>query len=348
MDTKVNLQKATKEVRNAYKRSIIRMYENGRNCPYISKELGIQIGFVYKLTCDYKKIGIRVFIEKKRGRKHGTHRKLTPAQEKAIQKAIIDKTPDQMKMKFALWNANAVKLYIMRTFNIELPARTIRHYLQSWGFTPQKPLKKAYEQNPEKVREWLENEYPKIKAEAKAENAQIFWGDETSISAKEHNARGYSPKGKTPIIRLTANKGIRISMISAISNQGHLNYMMYKCPMNVALFIVFLERLIKSADGRRVYLIVDNLKVHHAKLLQPWLEEHTSQLKLYHLPSYSPELNPDEYLNNDLKIALNKGEPARGTDHLEEKADAHLRKRQSQPDVVANFYKHPKVAYAAA
>ena len=136
-------------------------------------------------------------------------------------------------------------------------------------------------------------------------------------------------------------------MVSDINNQGKIHYMIYEKAMNVDIFISFMECLMRESEGRKVYFIVDNLKVHHANCLQPWLKAHEKELELHYLPSYSPELNPDEYLNNDLKTALNRGAPARGSSKLKEQVVAHMKKRSQDPTTVAKLFQHPKVAYAA-
>ncbi|MCI6981060.1 MAG: IS630 family transposase, partial [Akkermansia muciniphila] len=156
-------------------------------------------------------------------------------------------------------------------------------------------IRKAYEQNPKATQEWLETTYPAIKEEAKENKGIIYWGDETGVQAYANRPGGYSPRGVTPEARIVANRGIKLNMVSAINNQGKIHYMIYEKSMNVDIFISFMECLIRESEGRKVYFIVDNLKVHHANCLQPWLKAHAKELELHYLPSYSPELNPDEY-----------------------------------------------------
>ncbi|KAF0185740.1 MAG: transposase, partial [Nitrospirae bacterium] len=141
------------------------------------------------------------------------------------------------------------------------------------------------------------------------ESAEINWCDETGIRNDEKRAKGYAPKGKTPTIRLNANR-TSMSMVSAITNQGKVRFMVYKEAMNAALMIRFMKRLIKDT-GRKVFLIVDNLKTHHSRIVKQWLQENKEQIEVFYLPSYSPELNPDEYLNCDLKYGVHSGVPAR-------------------------------------
>jgi hypothetical protein len=195
------------------------------------------------------------------------------------------------------------------------------------------------------VTKWLDEQYPAIAARAKKEQAEIHWGDETGLCSDSQHGRSYAPRGKTPAIRLCAKRE-RINLISSITNQGKVRFMIYKKTMNAQLFIKFLERLIKDA-GRKIYLILDNLRVHHSKIVKSWVEEHKDQIELFFLPSYSPELNPDEYLNCDLKAGVHSGVPARTKGKLKSKALSHLRMLQKKPGRVVKYFKHPKIAYAA-
>ena len=177
-----------------------------------------------------------------------------------------------MKLPFALWTRDAVKLLIQQWFGIEMPIRTVGEYLKRWGFTPQKPVKRAYEQSSQAVKKWLETDYPVIASRAKQEKAEIHWGDETGIQTGANRVRGFAPKGQTPVVRLVAKKS-HVSMISAITNRGKVRFMMYRDAMNSELLIKFMTRLTKDA-GRKVFLILDNLRVHHSKDVKKWLEEH--------------------------------------------------------------------------
>ena len=175
-------------------------------------------------------------------------------------------------------------------------------YLQRWGMTPQKPLARARERQPAAIAAWLEKHYPAIARRAKAEGAAIYWGDETGITNQDQIGRSYAPRGQTPVVRRTA-KRITQSMISAVSNRGLMRFMLYEGALNADRFIAFLRRLSKDA-GQKVFLIVDNLKVHHAAKVTTWVAAHAHEIELFYLPAYAPDHNPDEYLNNDLKQKL--------------------------------------------
>ena len=258
---------------------------------------------------------------------------------------MVDKTPDQLKLPFALWTRDAVKLLIRQLFDIEMPIRTVGEYLKRWGFTPQKPVKRAHEQSSQTVQKWLDRDYPVIFSRAKQEKAEIHWVDETGVQTGANRVRGFSPKGETLVIRMVAKKS-HVSMISAITNGGKVRFMMYQETMNSELLIKFMTRLIKDA-GRKVFLILDNLRVHHSKNVKQWLEEHREQIEVFHLPSYSPELNPDEYLNGNLKNKVHSGKPVRIREDLEKKTRSFMRTLLKRPAHVRSYFKHHKVAYAA-
>jgi transposase len=249
-----------------------------------------------------------------------------------------------LKLQFALWYRDAVRLAIKQRYSLELPLRTITDYLKRWGFTPQKPVKRAYEQNPKALQQWLDSAYPQITAKAKEEKAEIHWGDETGVQSDAYNAKGFAHNGKTPAVRLNAKKS-SITMISAITNQGNVRFMRYRETMTSQVFIKFLSRLVKDAQ-RKVFLLLDNHRVHHRKKVKGWLE-HQEQLELFYLPSNSPELNPDEYFNGNLKQKIRSGMPARLQTDLIKKTRSLMRTLQRRPHHVRGYFKHELVCYAA-
>jgi transposase len=195
------------------------------------------------------------------------------------------------------------------------------------------------------VKQWLDEAYPQIAARAKAEGAEIHWGDETGLRSDDVRGRGYAPKGQTPVVRVN-NKREGLSLISTVTNQGKVRWQVFEGAMHADLLIGFFKRLIKDTD-RKVFLILDNLKVHHARKVKAWLGEHEDEIKVFYLPSYSPELNPDECLNADLKEAVTKRAPARSKKQLKDAAIGHLRKLQKSPARVRKYFEHKPVRYAA-
>ena len=342
---KIDARKLSPEVQEEKRKQAIRLRNRGKSYKKIAELVEVHFETVGKWIRAYNHDGIKAIKSKPRGKQTGSSRKLTTEQEKMIQQMIVDKTPDQLKMVYALWNRKAVMELIEDKTGVKLAIRTVGNYLANWGFTPQKPLKKAYEQSPAKVQKWLEEEYPVIKARAKQEDAEIYWGDETGMRSDCQHGRGYAPKGKTPIIHLSA-KRTSTNMISAITNQGKVRFQIYDGKMNANQLIEFMKRLIKDAK-RKVFLILDNLRVHHAKLVKAWLSKHGETIEVFYLPAYSPELNPDEYLNCDLKAGVHSKYPARSKKQLKAKVLSHMRMLQKQPERVKKYFRHPKIAYAA-
>jgi transposase len=338
-------RKLNQQAQYELRKQVVRLREKGLDNKAISEIVGLSQCHISTICKKYERGGLDAIKPGLRGRRHGAQRELTAEQEVGIQKLLVDKTPDQLKLSFALWTREAVRLAIKQIYGRDLPLRTISDYLKRWGFTPQKPTKRAYEQNPKLVAQWHETVYPEIQALAKQEKAEIHWGDETGIQNNAYNARGFAPKGKTPVVRINATKS-RVNMISSITNRGKVRFMLYKENMTSQVLIRFMSRLVKGAD-RKVFLILDNLRVHHSKLVKAWLKEHEEEIAVFYLPSYSPELNPDEYLNGDLKHCIRSGLPARTEKALTKKTRSFMRKLQNRPKHVSNYFRHPKIAYAA-
>ena len=342
---KIDARKLKTEAQQLLRSQVIRLRNAGKTYKEISEIVGINISTACQFYKAYERGGRSALKIKKRGRPKGSCRTLTQDQENRLKKAITDKTPDQLKFPFALWTRRAVQQLVKQLFSINMPIRTVGEYLSRWGFTPQKPLRRAYEQNPKLVQKWLDEDYPAIAARAKKEDAEINWGDETGLCNDSQYGRSCAPRGKTPAIRLNAKKE-RINLVSSISNQGKVRFKIYNQTMNSQTFIKFCKRLIKDAD-KKVFLILDNLRVHHSHIVKDWISQNLDKIELFFLPSYSPELNPDEYLNCDLKAGVHSGTPARSKSELKSKALSHLRMLQKMPKRVAKYFKHPKIAYAA-
>lgn len=343
---KIDARKLSTTAQQEIRYQVIRLKKQGRKRLEISDITGIHPSTISAWWKLYKNGGKKALKIKKRGPEVGSNRTLTPDQEKELQKAIYDKCPDQMKLPFALWTRIAVQQLIKQLWSIEMPIRTVGEYLSRWGFTPQRPLRRAYKQNPKAVKLWLDTEYPDIAKRAIKEKAEIHWGDETGLCNDSYHGRSYAPRGETPAIRIHP-RCKRVNLISTVTNQGKVRFMVYDDKMNSQTLIKFMRRLIKDSE-KKVFLILDNLKVHHSHLVKDWLKEHETKIEVFHLPAYSPELNPDEYLNCDLKVGVHSGVPARTKDQLKHKAISHLRKLQKLPGRIKRYFKHPKITYAGA
>ena len=342
---KVDARTLNQQTQYELRKQVVRLREKGLDNQSISEIVGLSKSHVSTICKKYERGGLDAIKPGQRGRRLGDNRELTSDQEAEIQKLMVDKTPDQMKLSFALWTRDAVRLAIKHLYGQDLPLRTISDYLKRWGFTPQRPTKRAYEQNDNHVSQWLKTTYPKIQSKAKQEQAEIHWGDETGIQNDAYHARGFAPKGKTPVVRINSKKS-RINMISSITNRGKVRFMLYEESMTAKVLIKFMSRLIKDSE-RKVFLILDNLRVHHSKVVKAWLEDHKDQIEVFFLPSYSPELNPDEYLNSDLKQNIRSGLPARSVEDLKKKTRSFMCTLQNRSKHVRQYFKHPKITYAA-
>jgi transposase len=287
----------------------------------------------------------QVFCVQRRGTKQGQYRTLTPEQERGIQKVIKDKYPDQLKLDFALWTREAVRLAIAQKYGIAMPIRTVGEYLRRWNFTPQRPVRYAYERDGEKVREWLEQTYPEIKKRAKREKADIYWGDETTVKASDVRGRGYAPKGETPVVNRTEKKE-NVSMVSAITNQGKVYWKLHEGSINGEKFKEFVERLVRGKK-RKVFLVLDNAKTHHSKILNEWVEKNKKRVSLFYLPPYSPDLNPDEHVNADVKYGVGSKTPKRTKEGLREATEEHMNMLRNTPKRIKRYFLDPTIAYAA-
>jgi transposase len=279
------------------------------------------------------------------GRPQGSLRALSAKEERRAQALICGQCPDQLSMPFALWTRAAIRELIRKEFGIRLSIRGVGEYLARWGYTPQKAARRAYERDDAAVKDWLEIEYPKIRARAKREDAEICWGDETGVRSDESRHRGYAPPGQTPIVKIPARRR-SLSMIAAVTNQGKVRFMIYPGGLSPQRLIVFMRRLTRDAK-RKVYLILDNLNVHKAKAVREWLAQHTDQIEVFYLPPYSPELNPSEYFNGDLKGEIQRGIPPKDLPDLKRTVLGHSRRIQKSPARVRGYFKNRHVSYAA-
>ena len=322
------------------------MHRQGKSRREVGEALGVNIRTADRWRRERKARGKAALQVSRRGRPVGTHRDLTPEQEREIQRKIAEKTPDQLKLAFALWTRKAVCELLRKDYGIKMPVRTCGEYLRRWGCTPQKPARRAYEQNPKAVQEWMEVKYPLMAQKAKAEGAEIHWGDETGVRSDCQHGRSYAPKGKTPVVRLRGRR-FSTNMISSVTNQGKVRWMIYRDTLHSEVFIRFLDRLAKDS-GRKVFLIVDNLRVHHSSPVKEWLARNAQRIELHFLPSYSPERNPDEYLNGDLKGALGRMPPPAHREQLEANLKFQMRRLKKRPKHVASYFDNQFVTYAKA
>jgi len=331
--------------RKEIRKRAIKQINLGKRKKDVAIMYGVNQNTITNWVKKYNKQGIEGLTDNKRGVSSQDKKLLSQSQELAIQSMITDVMPDQLKLDFALWTRKAVKELVEREYGIKLAINTMGDYLRSWGFSPQKPKKQAYEQCSKKVQLWLDEQYPVIKERAKKEKAEIQWGDETGVRNTNQHGRSYAPKGKTPV-KKNMSKRFSINMISTVTNQGSVQFMIYSGTMNAHRLIEFLKQLIKNKE-QKIFLILDNLRVHHSKIVRQWVEENKSSIELFFLPSYSPEKNPDEYLNCDLKYGLSEKPAPKNEMQLKENVEKHMKMLQNNNQRVIKYFKHKDIKYAA-
>jgi transposase len=340
-----DMRSLSREARHERRVQVIRLRKADHTYEQIAEITGLSRTGVFDICKRHEQGGAKALTDRIGGRKHGEERLLSAQQEAQVQRLIADKTPDQLKMSYALWTRAAVAELIQARFGLRLQVRTMGKYLARWGFTPQKPMKKAYEQSPAAVKNWLETDYPLIAKRAKREDAEIHWGDESGLRSDDVRGRSFAPKGQTPVVHVN-HKRSGLSVISSVTNKGQMRWKIFDGALNADIFIDFMKRLIKNAP-KKIFLIVDNLRVHHSRLVKSWLAEHVDVIEVFYLPSYSPELNPDEMANADIKQAVTKLAPARTKLQLVKATIGHLRSVQKQPERVRRYFMHDPVRYAA-
>lgn len=266
-------------------------------------------------------------------------------QAAAVVNHITDRTPDQLKLPFVLWTREAVQQLIGDRFDLHVSLSTVGRCLRRWGFTPQKPVRRAYEQDPQAVDHWLQETYPKIKARAKREKAEIHWEDEMGLRSDHQTGTTYAPRGKTPTIAGTGQR-FGCNMISTITNHGTLRFMVFKHRFTADVMLEFLRRLVRQAD-RKLFVILDGHPVHRSKTVKTWVADRADQIELFQLPGYAPQLNPDELLNQDVKSnALGRKRPS-NQDQMITDVRSYLRGTQRRPAIVRSYFEEEHVRYAA-
>lgn len=316
----------------------------GRSKTEVARIFGVTRQAIHGWSARQKKSGAQALQAKRRGRPLGG--RLTARQERVIGRLLTDHCPDQLKLPFYLWTREAVGQLIAQRFGVRLSVWTVGRLLARWGFTPQKPARRAFEQDSQAVRSWLKRRYPAIRALARREKAIIFWEDEMGLRGDHAAGRSFSPRGRTPVILGTGQR-FRCNLISAITNRGQLQFMVFKDRFTVAVFLKFLRRLRRQNRRRKIFLILDGHPVHLAKATIRWLKRHRALLRVYFLPGYSPELNPDEYLNQDVKAnAVGRTRPLDRTE-LIGNVRAYLRSTQAHRSLVKRYFQENHVRYAS-
>jgi len=343
-ELKTNAKHLSPEEQFVLRKGIIRLSKQGKKVREIAELLDVSERHVKATRASYKKDGFAGIKQKQRGRKPGEKRTLTSEQETEIRKSIVDKNPEQLKLKGCMWTRKNIAELIAQRYGLSMPLSTLGYYLERWGFSVQRPVKKAYKQNPEQIDRWLHETYPSIVERAKAENAEIYWGDETGVQNTADYLRGYAPVGQTPVIRVEAQK-LKANLLSAISGRGKLRFMVYE-KLTPETLIDFMGRLVRDS-ARKVFLILDNLRIHHARTVSEWLRKNKDRIEVFFLPPYAPEYNPDEFLNSDLKRDIGNRPMPRSVDEIVRNVLSYMEALSGNVEKVITFFMAPSVRYAA-
>lgn len=331
------------EAQEALRYRVVNAIENGMSKSEAARVFQVSRTAVHHWTKAVDEQGAQALKAKKRGRRHSS--RLAPHEAATTVRLLMKKCPDQLGLPCALWTRESVGQLLEQRYGVSVSVWTVGRYLKRWGLTPQKPLRRAYEQDPKAVKQWLDVDYPAIVKLAKQEGAQIHWGDELGLRADDQTGRSYGKRGQTPVVPGTGQR-FRCNLISTLTNQGKLYFKLFTQNFNGDVMLDFLRRLIRQVP-QKVFLIVDKHPVHLSAKVNRWLEQHAERIRMFLLPSYSPELNPDELLNHDVKANAVGRNRAKTKDEMMENVRRHLRRRQRQREVVQRFFHEKHVAYAA-
>jgi len=345
MMNKHDARSLSSQTQEALRRRAVQAVLGGMTQIEAARLIGVARGTVAKWMSQYRQGGHKALAARPQGRPKGPSR-LKGWQAAQVVRTITDQTPDQLKLPFVLWTREAVAALIERRFGLRISVWTAGRWLARWGFTAQKPVRRAWEQNPQAVEHWLKVEYPHVRRKAKAERAEIHWGDEMGLRSDHQAGTSYGRKGQTPVIPGTGQRW-RCNVISAITNRGTLRFMVFKQRFTTPVFLDFLRRLMRSAE-RKVYLIVDGHPVHKSAAVARWLArpENRERIRLILLPACGPDLNPDELLNHDVKQNAVGRRRAASRAGMIADVRGYLSSTQRQPAIVRRCFEAPPVRYA--
>lgn len=328
MSTGTDGRKLNREAQADLRRNALERVQAGESPEDVARVMGRHRSWIYRILKSYEAQGEEgIGVHKAQGKPP----LLDDRKREALRRVVLGRTPDQLKLEFALWTADQVAAYIFMRWKIRLSISTVTRILHDLGLSFQKPLTRAFQQDPESVSKWLEVEYPKIRAKARRLGAEIFFGDEAGLRSDHHSGRTWGEKGRTPVVRTTGAR-FGFNVVSAVNNRGKFCWMVHEGRFGSDQFIDFLKRLIKGRT-RKIFLIVDGHSAHKSKKVREFADSHSDRIELFHLPAYSPELNPDELVWNCLKGEMGRRTET-GPDQMRSAAEDCLRSLQEDPSKI--------------
>jgi transposase len=320
----------------------VKAVREGRTVADVADTFGVNERTVFTWLSKFADGGQNALVSKP---KPGRPPKLSADQMRWIARTVRDETPQQMKLPYALWTLSLIQELIRRRLQTSLSLGAVSRIMKTLGFSPQKPLYQAWQQDPELVRQWEQTTYPAIQAEAKRNNAMLYFADESGLRSDYHRGTTWAPKGQTPVLEATGRR-FSVNMISAVSPGGKFRFMVHEGTVTAKVFKQFLERLLVGVT-KPVFVIVDGHPAHRSKLVRDFVVSTNGRLRLFFLPPYSPHLNPDEQVWAHVKRDVSR----RGVDSLGEMkrlAVSALRRIQKLPSLVRSFFSQPECIYIMA
>ena len=334
-------RKLKHDVLEALRIRAVRRIEQGESPELVIKALGMNRRTIYRWIARYRERGIDGL---KATPLSGRPLKLSGAKLQWIFRTVVTKNPLQLRFPFALWTREMVQELIERKYGIRLSVVSVGRLLKKLGLSCQKPLMRAFQQDPILVQQWMEEDYPKIRQLARLQKAEIYFEDEAGVRSDHHVGTTWGMRGTTPVVRTTGAR-FSVNMISAITSKGKMRFMTYAGKMKAPVFCQFLKRLIHNAS-KKIFLILDGHPVHRSLHVKKFVQATKGKLRLFYLPPYSPELNPDELVWNNVKGKIGRSS-IKGPDDFKGKVRSHLKSLQRTPEKICGFFKEPNLRYAA-
>ena len=273
----------------------------------------------------------------------GRPRSLTPAQERQVFRWVNGRDPRQYGLDFGLWTRAVVSELIEKKFGIRLGVTAVGELLAKLGLTPQKPLERAYQRDPEAIEKWQRETFPAIAKQAKVQGAEIFFWDESGFRADTVHVKTWGVRGQTPVVQRPGQRQ-SISAASAVNAKGAFWFCTYEGALNAELFVGFLQKMMKYRR-KPVHLVLDSLPAHKKAIVREYVATTEGMLTLHFLPGYAPDLNPDELVWSHVKRTGTARRPLQKGEKLRDKIEEQLAKLQKMPQLVRSFFKAPSVAY---
>jgi len=342
MGGRTDLRRLTHKELTEFRRQAVSRVQSGVPVRVVCEGMGVSRAALFGWLARYRSGGWSALEAGKRG---GRKPKLSVEQLRWVYETVVEKDPRQLEFPFMLWTRKLVSEAIWREFGIRLSRTSVGRLLRQLGLSPQRPLYRAWQRDPEAVERWRREEYPALVKRAKAHGAVIMFLDESAVRSDHHAGATWAPRGKTPVVATTGAR-FSLNVIGAISGKGLFRFMTYGGTMNAAVFIGFLKRLLHDSDWP-VYLVLDGHPVHRSKAVREFVAQRKARLELHFLPSYSPDLNPVEQVWQHAKNHQIGKQAISGPDHLKRLILSALRRLQKMPHIIQGFFRHPECSYVA-